>query len=77
MAVNADDRVKEEYTLCVGVYYGTNGYRVQQLVIPDKCGRYPNDPKCAEPYSSVPVFNLHVDDTGEKFAADRRHRPSF
>ena len=44
--------VRAEYTTQVGNYYGTDGYLVQQMVIPDREGRYPGDPGCAEPYAS-------------------------
>ena len=40
----------------VGIYYGTDDYSVQQVVLCDPQGRFPGDPGCAEPYASFPVF---------------------
>jgi hypothetical protein len=44
--------VRDEYTAQTFNYYGTDGYRVQQILMPDREGRYPGDPACAEPYAS-------------------------
>jgi hypothetical protein len=52
--VDATIRGKAEYTLGVGKYYGTEDYQVRQTVLPDRDGRYPGDPLCAEPYASLP-----------------------
>jgi hypothetical protein len=42
----------------VGIYYGTDDYRVQQVLLCDQQGRFPGEPGCAEPYASHPVFAL-------------------
>jgi len=31
-------------------------YTVQQVVLCDRQGRYPDDPRCAPPYSTVPIL---------------------
>jgi hypothetical protein len=58
-SLNASDEAKEEYTLQVGAYYGTNGYAVQQILLPDTSGRYPDDPKCEVPYCLIPILTAH------------------
>jgi hypothetical protein len=51
------ERVSDEFTVQVGEYYGDEHYRVQQILLPDRAGRYPGDPRCAMPFASVPVFS--------------------
>ena len=51
----ANDQARE-YTFQVGEYYGTNDYAVQQIVIPDTSGRYPDDPRCDVPFCWVPLL---------------------
>lgn len=55
-SLNAGDQAKEQYTLFVGAYYGTDNYAVQQIVLPDTSGRYPDDPQCEAPYGLVPLL---------------------
>jgi hypothetical protein len=55
--VDATARAKAEYTFGVGRYYETDDYQVRQLVVPDRDGRYPGDPLCAEPYASLPLLS--------------------
>lgn len=54
--VDASARAKQEFTLVVGHYYGTENYRVQQIVLCDPQGKFPGDPGCAEPYASQQVL---------------------
>jgi hypothetical protein len=54
--VDAGAAAKQEFTLFAGVYYGTQLYRVQQVVLCDQEGRFPGDPKCEEPYASQRVL---------------------
>jgi hypothetical protein len=51
----ANDEARE-YTPEVGKYYGSNDYTVQQIVIPDKLGRYPGDRQCDLPFRWVPLL---------------------
>ena len=55
-SLNAGDEAKEQYTVQVGQYYGTENYAVLQIVIPDKSGRYPDDPKCDVPFCWIPLL---------------------
>jgi len=56
--INATDtRARSEYTIQAGQAIGHENYAVQQVLIADKSGRYPDDPECAAPYSSVPVLH--------------------
>ena len=49
--------VRDEYTIQAGQYYGDEGYPVIQLLMCDKEGRFPGEPKCARPYSGQPLLN--------------------
>ena len=51
----ANDEARE-FTVQVGVYYGTNDYAVQQIVFPDPSGRFPDDPRCDRPFRFVPLL---------------------
>jgi Domain of unknown function (DUF4262) len=44
--------VYDLYTCGVYRHYNTDSYSVQQMMAPDREGRYPDDPQCAEPYAS-------------------------
>lgn len=57
LIVDATARAKADYTYGVGHYYGNDDYQVRQLLYPDKEGRFPGDPMCAEPYASLPVLS--------------------
>jgi hypothetical protein len=50
--VDANPAVRDEFTIQAGQYYGTEDYAVQQVLIPDREGRFPGDPNCDEPYKS-------------------------
>jgi hypothetical protein len=54
-SVNAGDEAKE-YTVFVEKYYGTNDYAVQQILLPDVWGLYPDDPQCRWPACLAPVL---------------------
>ena len=54
--INADKRAHDEYTIQAGQHLGHENYVVQQVLIPDKSGRYPDDPECAAPYAAMPVL---------------------
>jgi hypothetical protein len=56
----ANDEARK-YTVQVGEYYGTDGYAVQQIVIPDSSGRYPGDPQCDSSFRWVPVLRNNRD----------------
>lgn len=43
--------VYDLYTCAVSGYYNTESYSVQQMLVPDRDGRYPDDPQCAEPFA--------------------------
>jgi catechol 2,3-dioxygenase-like lactoylglutathione lyase family enzyme len=44
-------RSKAFYDKVLG-FLGSESYSVQQMMIPDREGRYADDPQCAEPYAS-------------------------
>jgi hypothetical protein len=52
----ADWRAKDDYTVQAGVHYHTEHYDVQQVLIPDPDGRFPDDPGCLFPYRDVPIL---------------------
>jgi hypothetical protein len=47
-------KAKLHYTLVASAMYGEEGYRVQQVLLPDDQGRLP--PRCRAPYSRQPVL---------------------
>lgn len=56
--IEADDVVKEKFTIQVGGALGIDDrdYRVLQVLCPDEEGRLPWQSDCAEPYRSLPVY---------------------
>lgn len=44
--LDARDSVKDDFTIQTGQYYQTEDYQVQQIMVPDREGRFPNDPAC-------------------------------
>ena len=58
---NTQPKVHHEYTVQAGQFYGNEDYEVQQVVIPDKNGRWPDNPLCHKNWR-VPVYKkLHLD----------------
>jgi hypothetical protein len=51
--------VYDLYTCQVARHYNTENYAVQQMLTPDREGRYADDPQCAEPYASLRLRNRH------------------
>ena len=54
--IDADQRAQAGYTIQAGQYHGHEHYRVQQVLMPDRNGRFPDDPECQRPYSTLPVL---------------------
>ncbi len=52
---SASKEAKEKYTIQAGQFYGNEDYDVMQVVLPDKKGVYPPDPRCHKDYQ-VPVL---------------------
>jgi Domain of unknown function (DUF4262) len=57
--VRASDAAREEYTVQAGEYFGHQNYEVMQVVLPDRTGKFPDEPGCQPPWSTFPV--LHAD----------------
>jgi hypothetical protein len=57
--ITADWRAKCDYTIQAGQYLGIENYLVQQVLISDRSGRFPDDPECQHPYSTIPVLKKH------------------
>jgi len=51
-----DARARADYTIQAGRFYGFEHYALQQVLIPDKEGRFPDNPDCAQPYAAMPVL---------------------
>jgi hypothetical protein len=51
--------VRNLYTCGVYRQFGTDNYLVQQMLVPDRDGRYADDPLCAEPYASFRIRDRH------------------
>lgn len=54
--IDANDTAKKDYTIQAGYFYGTENYKVQQVIIPDRYGHFPGEIGCAEPFASFPVL---------------------
>jgi hypothetical protein len=54
--VDAGELAKRDYTCGVSGFYDHIDYLVQQILLSDAAGRYPDDPRCAKPYSDIPVL---------------------
>ena len=52
---SASKDAKEKYTFQAGQFYANEDYNVMQVVIPDRKGCYPPDPRCHKDYQ-VPVL---------------------
>jgi hypothetical protein len=52
---DADESVKDQFTIQATNYFGTREYDVMQVVLPDTEGRFPWQAGCAEPYRRVVV----------------------
>jgi Domain of unknown function (DUF4262) len=57
--VNADQRAPESYTIQAGEFFGNDDYAVQQVLAPDRNGRFPDEPDRQPPYSTIPVLREH------------------
>ena len=56
--INADAQAREEYTIQAGRFFGGENYAVQQVLLPDPDGRFPDEPKCRKPFSTIPVLRV-------------------
>lgn len=54
--IDAADDVKARYTLQATSFSGGADYRVMQIVLCDRQGRFPWDEDCAKPYADVKVW---------------------
>ena len=55
MAWDTQPEAKTRFTIQASEYFGTDEYTVQQLVLPDPDGHFPDDPKCNKDYK-VPIL---------------------
>lgn len=54
--INANATAQAEYTIQAGVFYGYDNYSVQQVLVSDPHGHFPDDPQC-DPSYRMPVLN--------------------
>ena len=54
--INATNEAHEKYTIQIGVYFGTQDYKVQQIILSDVEGRLPGEVGCASGYADVPIL---------------------
>src|SRR5262249_23556995 len=54
--ITANESARTDYTIQAGQYHGTEDYPVQQVLIPDRSGRFPDEPECQRPYCEIPVL---------------------
>ena len=53
---NAAPEAKSEYTIQAGQFFGTENYRVQQVVLSDNDGRLPGEIGCDSKVASIPIL---------------------
>ena len=53
--INTNASAQAEYTIQAGNFYGHDNYSVQQALVPDRRGRFPDDPQCEVRYR-MPVL---------------------
>jgi hypothetical protein len=51
-------KVKSDYTIQTGQFYRHENYLVQQVLVPDRKGVFPDQPGCATKYL-VPILRAH------------------
>jgi hypothetical protein len=54
--INATYEAHENYTIQAGVYFGTQDYKVQQIILSDEEGRLPGEVGCAPDYAAIPIL---------------------
>jgi hypothetical protein len=53
--IDADETVKDSYTIQAGEHHRSQDYAVMQVVMPDRDGHFPWQPKCAAPFSLIAI----------------------
>ena len=54
--INATYEAHESYTIQAGVYYKTQDYKVQQIILSDEEGRLPGEVGCAPGFADIPIL---------------------
>jgi Domain of unknown function (DUF4262) len=54
--VNASREANEEYTCQAGFYFGTEDYKVQQIILSDREGRFPGEEGCDPRFAAVTIL---------------------
>ncbi len=49
-------RARADYTVQAGEYFRHDDYAVQQVLMPDRSGRFPDEPGCRAPYATIPIL---------------------
>jgi Domain of unknown function (DUF4262) len=54
------DKARNEYTVQAGVHYKSESYRIQQVVIADPLGQYPDSERCMQPWGAIPLMYREI-----------------
>jgi Domain of unknown function (DUF4262) len=54
--IDATHEAHEKYTVQAGVYFETQDYRVQQVILSDEEGRLPGEVGCAPGFAAIPIL---------------------
>ena len=54
--INTTHKAHESYTIQAGVYYKTQNYKVQQIILSDEEGRLPGEVGCAPGFADIPIL---------------------
>ena len=49
---------RTEYAIQIEQYFGHNDYPIMQVLIPDRNGKYADEPGCEPPFSDFPVLRV-------------------
>src|ERR1041385_8866225 len=60
--INAGPEAKAKYTIQAGQFYANEDYAVQQVLISDEQGRWPDDPLCHKHFKVPLLGKMHHED---------------
>jgi hypothetical protein len=58
--INATHEAHEKYTIHASVYYETQDYQVQQIILSDEEGRFPGEVGCTPKFANVPILTAKL-----------------
>ena len=56
--IKPSDIARTEYAIQAGQFFGSENYQIMQVLLPDRAGKFPDDPGCQPPFSNIPILRL-------------------